>query len=118
MTRVTLHFREMLQDSQELGDDEHMVSRIYFSIVAGERAWSDLQAIVRQTVGASYATDPLEVELPTEYDGPIHHQRFRDCVEAAYRRAVSVSGPVRGNIRMHDNRFGIEHDCTFETEEA
>ncbi|MHB1362091.1 MAG: hypothetical protein ACYCW5_05800 [Thermoleophilia bacterium] len=48
MSKVTIHLEKLIQDSQEYGsDDEHMVSRVFFSLEAGGALHGDLYADVK-----------------------------------------------------------------------
>lgn len=112
---ATIHFAELIQDSQELGDAEHMVSRVLCSIEAGGRLWPDLEVLVRQAVGGAYAVDALEVSAPDGYDGPMNYAAFRECVEAYVRALVSSSGLSPGSsIRMRNNRLIRRQECSFD----
>jgi hypothetical protein len=119
-TVVQVHFVGILQDRQDLGSaDDQMLSTVYFSMSEGARTWPQLEAHIKQTPGAPYADAPLEVEFPA-YDGPMNYAAFRECVEDYYRSAVGQAGqmfrigPGATNIRMRNNRFGFEQDCSFE----
>lgn len=105
MPRATLTFQRLHQDSQDFGsDNDHMVSRVFFSLQTGERSFPNLHADVKQTVGSDYNTAPLEVSAPTGYDGPMDHDAFRAAAEHYYRGCV---GPQLGgqNIRMQNNLY-------------
>jgi hypothetical protein len=119
--RVT--FYKCIQDSQDYGsDDEHMVSRIFFFIEIDEKRF-DLHADIKQTVGSSFETGPIEVRLPEYYRGPINYDAFRDAAEKYYRslvgslgRGISIQGGT--NIRMRNNIFIQEMTAEFEVEEG
>lgn len=110
MVKGKLVFTKLIQDSQDLGsDDEHMVSRVFFSIELGEEVHRGLYANVKQTVGTNYETAPLEVSFPQGYKGPLSYSVFRQQVESYYRDAFGSSGrvvhfgPGAGSIRMRNN---------------
>jgi len=120
-TPVTVRFSQILQDRQDLGGEEQMVSTVYFDVEAGGRVWVGLEANVKQTAGAAYEEGPLEVELPAGYDGPMNYSEFRECVEAYYRSAVSQGGRMisfgpGARIHMRNNRFAFQQECSFEAE--
>lgn len=93
-----------------------MVSTVYFSIDAGGRSWPGLEATVKQTAGSSYRDEPLEVELPAAYDGPMNYAAFRECVEAYYRSAFDRAihlGPG-ASVRMRNTRIAVGQTCSFD----
>jgi hypothetical protein len=111
MVPAKISFRELIQDSQDYGsDDEHMVSRVFFDFEIEGSVHSNLYADVKQPVGSSFETAPLEVSRPSDYKGPFNWQCFRDAVEQYYRSLVGSQGRgirIEGasNIRMRNNRF-------------
>jgi|SRR5579862_5159423 len=116
MPTVTVNFKGMLQDSQDVGsDDDHMVSRVFFSVTADGQTVDNLHSDVKQTVGSDYATEPLEVTRPA-YDGPMNWTEFRQCVESYYRQALRrfVRYSAGTVIRMRDNRVELPQSCSFE----
>lgn len=123
MAKGKMVFSRIHQGSQELGtDNEHMVSRVFFSIEVGGQVHSDLYADVKQTIGEGYETGPLEVSFPAGYRGPINYAEFRRHIENYYRRAVGSSG--RGinvgpgsSVLMMDNIFGFPMVVDIEVSE-
>ena len=109
MPTATATFFKIIQDSQEFGsDDEHMVSRIFFNLEIDKTKYPNLYADIKQTVGSSYESGPLEVSPPHGYDGPFNFEAFREAVEQRYRSQVGSKGRgyriVGGsNIRMWNN---------------
>ena len=131
MAKVKINFHECIQDSQEYGsNDEHMVSRIFFSIeVNGELDKETYHADLKQTVGGKFEENPIEVGLPCDslgkpYSGPINYEAFRKGAEDYYRKLVgSTGGGIHigegaSNIRMYNNRFTMEHSIEFEAEDT
>ncbi|MDB6105902.1 MAG: hypothetical protein JWO52_5901 [Gammaproteobacteria bacterium] len=120
MATATMTLNEIVQDSQDYGsNDEHMVSRVFFDLTIGGRNHSGLYVDVKQTVGTSYETAPLEVSHPTGYGGPMNHEALRGAVESCYRSQLGSAG--RGirlgpgcNVRMHNNRFRFRQQAQFE----
>jgi len=116
--RVTFH--QLIQDSQEYGsDDEHMVSRVFFSLQVDGGSYPILHVDVKQTVGAEFENAPLEVGPPHGYNGPFNHEEFRNAVEEYYRGLVGSQGSAirikggAGPIRMYNNRFASESVVEF-----
>jgi hypothetical protein len=115
-------FRECIQDSQDYGsDDEHMVSRVFFSLEVSGKKYDGLYVDIKQAVGSSYETGPIEVGSPrgARYRGPFNHQAFSQGVEKYFRslvgsggKAIRVSGAT--NIRMRNNRLVRPMTIEFE----
>jgi hypothetical protein len=123
MSIVRVRFHGCIQDSQEYGsDDEHMISRVFFDMEVDGQGYEGLHVDIKQAVGSSYETGPMEVDSPkgTKYRGPFDHQAFSEAVEKYYRDLVgskaSASRRGRGsqNIRMPNRRFGVEQVVEFE----
>ena len=109
MPTATIHFKELIQDSQNFGsDDEHMVSRVFFDLQVGDKRYPGAHANIKQKVGA-VAADPIEVSPPAGYAGPFDHQKFQTEVEGYFR---SVVGKSRSRIR--DCRHRKADSVTFE----
>ncbi|MDO9532966.1 MAG: hypothetical protein Q7O12_12665 [Deltaproteobacteria bacterium] len=110
MATAKITFYKCIQDSQDYGsDDEHMVSRVFFTFEVGDKKY-DLYADIKQTVGANYEEGAIEVMRPAGYEGPFNYQVFRDAAEKYYRGLVGSSGTginIQGgsNIRMRNNTF-------------
>ncbi len=100
-------FQKCIQDSQEFGsDDEHMVSRIFLSIMAGEKK-HDVIADIKQTVGSNFVDAPLEVSFK-DYKGPSNYIALQAEVEKYYRESFGEQGHAikfggGSQIRMDHN---------------
>ncbi len=123
MANVQIKFTRCVQDSQEYGsDDQHMVSRIFFSMNVDGRKISDLYCDVKQTVGSDYEKEPIEVSGPKgkSYRGPFDQQKFSAAVEQHYRLCVGsgASGirlaPGAKGIRMQNNIIIVGGQAEFE----
>jgi len=124
MTNAHVTFRRIVQDSQDYGsNDEHMVSRAFFDMQIGDRAYKGLSVDIKQPVGSNFETSPLEISKPSGYKGPFNHQAFREAVEKYYRSQVGSSGSgirISGgasNIRMRNNTFVQEVHVEFKVSE-
>lgn len=112
-----IHFSRCIQDSQDYGsDDEHMVSRVFFTLEADGVTYPELRCDVKQAVGEPFESAPLEVSRPQGYDGSLDYAPFRQAVEDYYRSLVGSAGRgIRiaggGNIRMRDNVFAITSEA-------
>ncbi|MGD0923290.1 MAG: hypothetical protein ABSA70_16230 [Terriglobia bacterium] len=124
MARANLTFHKCIQDSQDYGsNDEHMVSRVFFTFTIAGKEHPDLYADIKQTVGGDFESGPIEVSRPHGYKGPINYQAFRDAVEKYYRslvgskgRGIAISGGR--NIRMRNNTFIQEMSFEFDVDES
>jgi hypothetical protein len=120
MPRMRVTFKSCIQDSQEYrSDHEHMVSRLFFTLDDGMRRYTGLYADLKQAMGASYETGPIEVGPPVGYDGPFNHESFRRAAERYFPGLVGSTGTgirIEGgsNIRMQDNRFFKEESAEFD----
>jgi hypothetical protein len=122
MIKGKLVFIRVIQDSQEYGsDDEHMVSRVFFDLEVGGEVHRGLYSDVKQTVGESYETAPLEVSLPRGYKGSLGYGGFRQHIETYYREAFGSSakgirfepgakGRMWGNLYVSTKVVNIEVD--------
>ena len=122
MPTATVHFHKVIQDSQDYGsDDEHMVSRVFLTLEAGGKTYPNLTVDIKQTVGATFETSPLEVGPPKGYRGSYNYAAFRELVEQYYRglvgkkgRSIGMPGVGGSYIRMRNNTFNQPHTATFE----
>jgi hypothetical protein len=120
MVRVRVTLEKCIQDSQEYGsDDEHMVSRVFFSVeVDGRRSTGHVD--IKQTVGSDYETGPIEVGTPAGYAGPFNQEVFQREVMEYFRGCIGSAasgirlGPGAKNIRMRNNTFVRQHTFEFE----
>jgi hypothetical protein len=123
MGTAKIIFNKCIQDSQEYGsDNEHMISRVFFTLKIGDRN-IDLHSDIKQAVGSSYETGPIEVGLPEGYKGPFNYEVFRDAAEMYYRKLVGsgangISIQVGTNIRMQNNTFNEEMSIECEVDET
>jgi hypothetical protein len=124
MTSAKGTFHRCIQDSQDYGiDDEHMVSRVFFTFTVAGKEHPDLYADIKQTVGSDFENGPIEVSRPHGYKGPFNYEAFRAVVEKYYRsfvgaqgRGIRISGG--GNIRMRNNTFIQEMSFEFDVDES
>ncbi len=120
MSKMTLRFSQMIQDSQEYGsNDEHMVSRVFFDVVY-EGKTTPANVDVKLVVGGSFLRDALEVGPPVGYEGKFDHVASSDAVTKYVRAAVGPTahgihlGPGVTNVRMYSNRFRFPMEVSFE----
>jgi hypothetical protein len=122
LQRARVTFNRCVQDSQKYGsNDEFMVSRVFFTFETGGRGYRNLYADVKQRVGSSYESGPLEVSAPAGYEGPFNYCAFRDAAEKYYRSLVGSQAKgvhIEGgsNIRMRNNTFSKEMQEEFDVE--
>ena len=124
MAIATITIHKLIQDSQDYGsNDEHMVSRVFFEMKVEGKKYPDLYADIKQPVGSSFETSPLEVSSPPNYKGPFNYEAFRAIVEQYYRGLVGATGSgihISGgsNIRMRNNTFVQSLTAQFEVQAA
>lgn len=124
MAKAKLTFHKCIQDSQAYGsDDEHMVSRVFFTFTVAGKERPDLYADVKQTVGSDFESGSIEVSRPHGYNGPINYKAFRTAVEKYYRGLVGSQGSgirISGgrNIRMRNNTIIQPMSVEFEIDEG
>jgi hypothetical protein len=122
LRRARVTFNRCIQDSSEAGsDEEFMVSRVFFTLETGGRGYRNLYANLKQTVGCSCETGPIEVGAPVGYDGPFNYSAFRDAAERYYRSLVGsqrtgIGTEGSGNVRMRNNTFNVEMQEEFDVE--
>lgn len=122
MTKIKVTFHECVQDSQDYGsDDQHMVSRVFFSMEVGGKRYAGLYADLKQAVGSDFETGHIEVSPPrgAKYRGPFNHDAFSKGAENYFRSLVGSKGRgIRieggGNIRMRNNRYSMPMTVEFE----
>lgn len=111
MPIVTVKVQKCVQDSQEYGStDEHMVSRVFFTIGTDGGPQVDDYCDIKQIVGSSYSPADTEVHLPHSYRGPYDHKIFSDKIKGYYAKLVNSSGSIISlggsqNVRMMNNTF-------------
>ena len=124
MTNAAVNFTHMIQDSQEFGgNDERIISRVFFSLTVKNKSYPGLYANIKQTIGSAGMNAPLEVSNPIVYEGPLNYQAFRDAVERYHRsrigpqgRGIRIGAGAISNLRMRNNTFRGPHTEEFEVE--
>lgn len=111
MQTAKITFHKLIQDSQDFGsNDDHMISRAFFSLQIGGTLHRDLFVSIKQTVGG--ASDHLEVGQPQGYSGPFDHAEFSKAVEKYFHGLVGPKGSgfriAAGSVRMKNNTFVSE----------
>jgi hypothetical protein len=122
MPTARIDFTHALIDSQELGgDDQHMTSRVYFTMTLNGEAYEGLHVEVKQTVGSN-EEDAIEVGPPVGYGGPFNHKPFRTNVQRYYLQLVGSQG--RGvrvtakHVRLRDLLVQQPHSCWINIPES
>lgn len=120
MAKAKVIFHKLIQDSQDYGsDDQHMVSRVFFTVDVEGNVSEEAYVDIKQSVGSDFETTPLEVSKPVGYNGPFNYQAFRQAAEGYYRSLVGGKGSgihIAGgsNIRMRNNTFIQQAVAEFE----
>jgi hypothetical protein len=124
MPLVRINVQKCVQDSQEYGStDEHMVSRVFYSIDVDGASKGNYYSDIKQVVGSAYSSGNMEVSRPHEYRGPYDHNVFSDEVAGYFCKLVSSSGAMISlggatNVRMRNNTFVVPYHFQFEAEGA
>jgi hypothetical protein len=111
MARFKVKFHRCIQDSQDYGsNDEHMVSRVFFSLDINGNREGDFSADLKQVVGSDFESGDIEVSAPHGYIGPFNHHGFADAATKYFRSLVGAKGSgirIQGgsNIRMRNNEY-------------
>jgi hypothetical protein len=123
MPKVAVNILKCIQDSQEYGsNDDHMVSRVFCRISVDGRKIGDFYSDIKQTVGADYGADSIEVIPPHDYKGHYNHQAYSEGVRAYFLRAFNRSGAEFSfgnstNVRMRNNTCTTPHQFEFEADQ-
>lgn len=111
MANAQIFFHSCTQDSQDYGsDDEHMVSRVFFTLNYDGDIFDKLYVDIKQPVGGDFETAPLEVGVPQGYRGPFNHDAFREAVEKYYRGLVGSKG---SGIRISGGGSARMRNCEY-----
>jgi hypothetical protein len=122
MPLLSINFKKCVQDSQEYGStDEHMVSRVFFSIDVDGVPKGDYFSDIKQIVGSAYSSGNMEVSRPHDYRGPYDHEQFSNEVAGYFCKFVNSSGAMISlgnatNVRMMNNTFTFPYQFQFEAE--
>ncbi len=76
MSQISVTFHKLIQDSQDFGsDDEHMVSRVFFTIEVNDKSYPAVYCDLKQTVGSDFESGPIEVGTPqgVKYSGSFNY---------------------------------------------
>ena len=120
MTKAKVIFQKLIQDSQDYGsDDQHMVSRAFFTVEVEGNVSKEAYVDIKQPVGSDFETSPLEVSKPAGYSGPFNYEAFREAAEGYYRSLVGAKGSGihiagGGNFRMQHNTIIQQEVAEFE----
>jgi hypothetical protein len=94
-------FHRCLRGSPDLGsNDQHTVSRLFFSLEVRGRRYDGLYADVKQPV-EPYETGSLEVSPPqgASYSGPFNYEIYRYAAANYYRKLSRRGMAFRGDTR-------------------
>lgn len=120
MPRAKVSFTHAMLDSQEYGsDNEHTVSRVFFSMEINGKAFNDLYVEIRQTPGSDFEKYPLAIGAPHGYDGPFNANAFRPLVETYYRQLIGQQSRMiktqnARDLRMFNIQIRQSHNAEFE----
>ncbi len=116
MSQAKIILHKCIHDSQEYGsDDEHMVSRVFFTIDTQSKVYSKLYVDIKQAVKGKLEIESLEVGSPVGYEGPFDHKLFQNAVKQYYRNLVASKS---SNTRMCNDTLVKEISFSMELAEA
>lgn len=107
--RATVILHACVQDSQgKQAGEKFLLGRIQATVIARGRSSKSVIFTVKQTVGADFAVDPMEISAPKEYADFLSLPAFRSGIEEYYRRnaIAGFGGNLDGavdNIMMSSN---------------
>lgn len=104
---ATVHYKEILQNRHDVHtDDDQMISTITFDYVIEDQRFENVTCDIKQIVGGSYETDPLEVSQPSRAL-PINYESFREATESYYRQTLHRGIQYDKNtvLMMQNNTF-------------
>ena len=122
MPLVRTKVEKCIQDSQEYGStDEHMVSRVFFTIGADDGPEEEDYCDIKQIVGSAYSSDNMEVSRPHKYHGPLNYEIFSDEIAGYFSKLVNSSSAIISlgeakNVRMRNNTFVKPYEFKFNAE--
>lgn len=118
MATMKVNFESCVHDSEDYGsDDQHIVSRVFFSIRCEGLRYSGLHADIKHPLDGDFETASLEITVPHGYDGPISHEGFRRAVVQYYTMLVG-DGEVgihsgNGTLRMRNHTYLLPRSFEF-----
>jgi hypothetical protein len=111
MAEVVVRFTACDQNSQEAGtDDEHMVSRLFFSVEVDGKHLGDYHVDLKQTVRSDMVEGLIEVPRPDRIPEPWNQNAFANEARAYFRQRVRRGAKV---MTMIENRFEIPKTVRF-----
>ena len=120
MTIAKITFHKCIQDSRLFGsNDQDMVSRVFLTIEAGGRRYSNLHVDLHQQPGSTFEQGDLKVGQLQGYDGPMNTWAFSQSLESYYRslsqyedRRVKVSYGRNArrveNVVIHESTIDLQ----------
>ncbi|MGH7826880.1 MAG: hypothetical protein ACREQ7_17125 [Candidatus Binatia bacterium] len=106
MSKIRVMFHKCSEAGQEQGNnDQHMVSRLYFSLEIRGQRYDGLYAEVKQTGEPSHAGH-IEVSSPqgAAYTGPFNYEIYRYAAENYYWNIIRRHRiPSRAGTRIRNN---------------
>jgi hypothetical protein len=113
MANAKITFHKCIQDSLEYGsDDEHVVSRVFFTLEIKNKIPSSLHVDIKHAVGSELESERLEVGDPVGYEGPLKNEVFQNAIKKYYRNLVSSKGS--GATRKHDITYALDISFAME----
>lgn len=114
-------FKNCNQNLQQVGgNDEYMVSEVFFTFEIDGKLIGEFYANLKQEVGSDFETGSIEVTLPIGYQGPFNHAAFSEGAVMYFRSMIGSQGSGIhiegncGNIMMQNNTFARDFVIEFD----
>jgi hypothetical protein len=107
-------FNKCIQDMQELGTDEFMVSRLFFDLEVKGKRYGNQECTIKQTVGSNFEDDSsFEVYVDFPKIWGVDYEKFQNAAKSYFRALVGSTGTgIRvvnsQSIRMYNNTFVVK----------
>ena len=109
--KIQVKFRKCIQDVHDIGHENQMTSRVYFSI---DELPEEFQVVIRQNLGPefNYKVEPLVVDDVPNKLHIVNVDDLQEAVEAYYPHCVGSGASglrITGgkNISMRNNTFSM-----------
>ena len=114
MTTAQVTFHKIMVHKQVLGgDDECIMSTLFFTLESGNKKHENLTAQLKQVVGTQYNENAIEVGNPSGYNGPFNHNHFQQAASEYYR---VDAGAYASLLKVYESNIVKLEKRTFEQE--
>jgi hypothetical protein len=113
-------FHKLVLNSEALGsDEEHLVSRVYFSLQLDDHTVRDLYADFTQPAKGESLADSFQIGPPMGYSGPFNQGAFQELVKTYYNSIIGEHGSalaVRGEGKLRIRNSTFSQEARYEVE--